>query len=40
LTAEERVAWQQAMRPVWEEFSDNIGADLIAAAEAYGKPAE
>jgi len=40
LTAEERVVWQQAMRPVWEKFSDNIGADLIAAAEAYGKPAE
>ena len=40
LTAEERAAWQQAMRPVWDEFSDNIGADLIAAAEAYGKPAE
>ncbi len=40
LTAEERAGWQQAMRPVWEKFSDNIGADLINAAEAYGKPAE
>lgn len=40
LTAEERTIWQQAMRPVWEKFSDNIGADLIEAAEAYGKPAE
>ncbi len=37
LTSEERASWQQAMRPVWEQFSDNIGADLIAAAEAYGK---
>lgn len=40
LTAEERVGWQQAMRPVWEKFSDNIGADLIKAAEASSKPAE
>ncbi len=40
LTPEERAGWQRAMRPVWEKFSDNIGADLIAAAEAYGKPAE
>lgn len=37
LTTEERASWQQAMRPVWEKFSDNIGSDLIAAAEAYGK---
>ena len=37
LTAEERAGWQKAMRPVWETFSDNIGADLIEAAEAYGK---
>ena len=37
VTAEERAIWQQAMRPVWEKFSDNIGADLIEAAEAYGK---
>ena len=37
LTAAERAEWQQAMRPVWEKFTDNIGADLIAAAEAYGK---
>jgi C4-dicarboxylate-binding protein DctP len=34
LTADERLGWQQAMRPVWEQFSDNIGADLIKAAEA------
>ena len=34
LTADERLGWQQAMRPVWEKFSDNIGADLIKAAEA------
>ena len=40
LTTAERVSWQQAMRPVWEKFSDNIGADLITAAEAHGKSAE
>ena len=40
LTPEERVVWQQAMRPVWEKFSDVIGADAIAAAEATGQPAE
>ena len=40
LTPEERVVWQQAMRPVWEEFSDIIGADAIAAAEATGQSAE
>jgi len=37
LTDAERAGWQQAMRPVWEMFSDSIGADLIEAAEAYGK---
>lgn len=40
LTPEERVVWQQAMRPVWEKFSDVIGADAIAAAEAAGQTAE
>ncbi|MCH7852812.1 MAG: DctP family TRAP transporter solute-binding subunit [Proteobacteria bacterium] len=40
LTADERAIWQQAMRPVWEKFSSNIGADLIAAAESYGNQAE
>lgn len=40
LTADERTSWQQAMRPVWEKFSNNIGADLIVAAESYGNQAE
>ena len=40
LTPEERAVWQQAMRPVWEKFSDVIGADAIAAAEAVGQSAE
>jgi C4-dicarboxylate-binding protein DctP len=34
LTAVELVEWQQAMRPVWEQFEGNIGADLIEAALA------
>ncbi len=40
LTAAERLVWQQAMRPVWEKFSDIIGADLIAVAEAHGQQPE
>jgi len=34
LTAGELADWQQVMRPVWEQFEGNIGADLIAAAQA------
>jgi C4-dicarboxylate-binding protein DctP len=40
LTSEERDIWQQAMRPVWDKFSDSIGAEPIAAAEAYGTQTE
>jgi C4-dicarboxylate-binding protein DctP len=34
LTGDELAEWQQVMRPVWAQFEDNIGADLIAAAVA------
>jgi len=34
LTPEELKAWQDAMRPVWDEFSGVIGAELIDAAIA------
>ena len=34
LTPGELAGWRQAMQPVWDQFSDTIGADLIAAAEA------
>jgi C4-dicarboxylate-binding protein DctP len=34
LTTEQQAAWQTAMQPVWEEFRDRIGADLVAAAQA------
>jgi C4-dicarboxylate-binding protein DctP len=34
LTPAELTAWQEAMRPVWDQFSGDIGADLIDAAIA------
>lgn len=37
LTAEQREKWRDAMRPVWKQFEDAIGADLIKAAEEANK---
>ena len=34
LTAEQRQLWVEALKPVWAKFQDEIGADLIAAAQA------
>lgn len=34
LTPEQRAQWVEAMKPVWERFQGDIGADLIAAAQA------
>ncbi|WP_286240483.1 TRAP transporter substrate-binding protein [Neptuniibacter halophilus] len=34
LTDAERAQWVEAMKPVWKKFEDEIGADLIKAAEA------
>ena len=34
LTAAERKQWVEAMKPVWKQFENDIGADLIKAAEA------
>jgi C4-dicarboxylate-binding protein DctP len=34
LTPEQLAQWQAAMRPVWDEFRDRIGADLVDAALA------
>ena len=34
LTPEELVVWQEAMRPVWDQFEETIGAELIEAALA------
>jgi C4-dicarboxylate-binding protein DctP len=35
LTAEERMAWVNAMKPVWEQFSDDVGQDMIDAAQSF-----
>ncbi|WP_027132786.1 TRAP transporter substrate-binding protein [Geminicoccus roseus] len=32
LTPEQRAAWVEAMQPVWKQFEEDIGADLIEAA--------
>jgi len=37
LTPDQRAAWVAAMKPVWAKFEDEIGADLIAAAQASNK---
>ena len=34
LTPEQLAAWRAAMQPVWDEFRDRIGADLVNAALA------
>ncbi|MEM7214027.1 MAG: TRAP transporter substrate-binding protein [Pseudomonadota bacterium] len=34
LTPEQRQAWVDALKPVWEKFEGDIGADLINAAQA------
>ena len=34
LTDAERSQWVEAMKPVWKQFEDEIGADLIKAAQA------
>ena len=34
LTPAQRQQWREAMRPVWQMFEGEIGADLIKAADA------
>ncbi|PSL20378.1 DctP family TRAP transporter solute-binding subunit [Shimia abyssi] len=34
LTTDERQAWVDAMKPVWDQFSDDVGQDMIDAAQA------
>ncbi len=34
LTADQRQAWVNAMKPVWSQFEGDVGADNIAAAQA------
>ena len=34
LTSDQRAQWAAAMKPVWDKFEGDVGADLIAAAQA------
>jgi C4-dicarboxylate-binding protein DctP len=34
LTPEERAAWVDTMKPVWEQFVDDVGQENIDAAQA------
>lgn len=34
LTGSQKDAWRQALKPVWRQFEDEIGVDLIRAAQA------
>ncbi len=34
LTPEQRAMWVEAMRPVWTQFEDDVGTDLLEAARA------
>jgi C4-dicarboxylate-binding protein DctP len=38
LTPEQLQAWREAMRPVWDQFRDDIGPELIEAAQAASNP--
>ncbi len=35
LTADERQAWVAAMKPVWDQFADDVGQDMIDAAQSF-----
>lgn len=37
LTPEQREAWREAMRPVWQQFEPVIGADIIKAAQTVNR---
>ena len=34
LTPEQRAQWREAMKPVWKKFENDIGVELIEAAQA------
>ncbi len=38
LSDEDLAAWQTAMRPVWSKFEQDIGVDLIQAAQDASQP--
>lgn len=35
LTAEQREAWVAALKPVWDQFADDVGMDMIDAAQTF-----
>lgn len=37
LTAKQRGLWVEAMKPVWQKFEKDIGADLIETAQSYNR---
>jgi len=37
LTDEQRAAWVDALKPVWEQFEGDVGADMIEAAQAFNQ---
>ena len=37
LSPEQREAWREAMRPVWQQFESQIGADILKAAQAVNR---
>ena len=38
LTPEEMESWRAAMLPLWQQFEDQIGPDVVQAARAAGPP--
>lgn len=36
-TPEERAVWMEATKPIWDQFSDQIGQELIEAAKRYSQ---
>jgi C4-dicarboxylate-binding protein DctP len=34
LTPEERAAWVETMQPVWDQFKEDIGEEIVEAARA------
>jgi C4-dicarboxylate-binding protein DctP len=37
LSEEQREAWVETMKPVWAQFEEEVGADMIEAAQTAGK---
>ena len=37
LSEEQRAAWVETMKPVWAQFEEEVGADMIEAAQTAGK---